>query len=341
MGDSGGGGLVLALGAGGARGLAHIGVLEVLAEQGLPVRAIAGCSIGAEVGAFYARGLDAAALTQAAMGVDWKQTLQMFLPDAGASGGVCSGRNILAFLEAHLEGALIEELPVPFLAIATDLHSGEEVVLRAGSAAGAVRASLSLPGLLAPYPWQGRLLIDGGVVNPVPFDVAAAVFGGPVVAVAVHQGARGLSQAAISPRPRAWRSQLRGLLEQPWARRARGVREWLEEQLAEPAQALDLPWRPRSVLTQAVNIAQAQVVRMRLLAQPPALYLTPDVDRIGPFEFYKARAAIAAGRAAARERLADLHALFRESEGKVLSGSSSPAPSSRSSPDAGRRRIGR
>lgn len=318
-------GLVLALGAGGARGLAHIGVLEVLAEHGLKVRAIAGSSIGAQIGALYARHGDVRLLTEAALGVDWKQTLQLFLPDA-ANGGVCSGRNIVAFLEEHLGSVSIEDLAIAFLAIATDLQSGEEVILRRGSAVDAVRASLSLPGLLAPHHWEGRLLIDGGVVNPVPFDVAAESFGGPVVAVAVHQGARSLSPAATTPQPRAWRSQLRQLLDQSWVRRTKPVRAWLEEQLAEPTIAPGAHWRTRSVLTQAINIAQAQVVRLRLLARQPALYLTPDVETIGPFEFYKARAGIAAGRAAARERLADLHALARAQEPRPALGSSSLGP---------------
>ncbi|MHB1609780.1 MAG: patatin-like phospholipase family protein [Acidiferrobacter thiooxydans] len=317
-------GLVLALGAGGARGLAHIGVLEVLAEHGLPVRAIAGCSIGAEIGALYARYGDPAVLARIALGVDWKQTLQLFLPDAAAMGGVCSGRKILAFLEEHMPGMTIEDLGLPFLAIATDLHSGEEVILRSGPAAGAVRASLSLPGLLMPYPWEGRLLIDGGVVNPVPFDVAADSFGTPVVAVAVHQGARGLSAVPIDARPASWRAQLRALLDQPWVARAHLVRTWLEEQLAEPAGPRAMQWRARAVLTQAVNIAQAQVVQQRLVARRPALYLLPDVDRIGPFEFYKARAAIAAGRAVARAHLPDLYALLaasrRESPPAALPG---------------------
>jgi len=309
-----GGSLVLALGAGGARGLAHIGVLEVLLEHGFTVRAMAGASIGAQIGALYARYGDVDFLSKTALGIDWKQTLQLFLPDTGGAGGVCSGRKINAFLEEHLGTITIEELSMPFLAIATDLQTGEQVVIDRGPVAGAVRASLSLPGLLVPHPWQGRLLIDGGVVNPVPFDVAAERFGGPVLAVAVHQGARGLSSVEIAPRAATWRAQARALLEQSWVKRAGPIREWLEEQLVAPGTAPVAKWRARSVLTQAVNIAQAQVVQMRLLASRPALYLTPDVDRIGPFEFYKARAAIAAGRAAARERLADLYALTRVQE---------------------------
>lgn len=301
-------GLVLALGAGGARGLAHIGVLQVLAEQGIAVRAVAGSSIGAEIGAFFAQGHDPASIAAVALGVDWKQTLQLFLPDRGG-GGFCSGRKIVEFLTRHLGDSQVDGLNLPLLVIATDLCSGEEVVLQDGPVVAAVRASISLPGLLSPFPYGNRLLVDGGIVNPVPFDVARRRLGGPVVAVAVHQGARELSVSGMMPRAPAWRTQLVRLLRQPWTRRVRPLRDWLEEQLAVATDPVGRGWRVRSVLTQAVNIAQAQVVQLRLASVPPDLYLSPDVDAIGPFEFYKAREAIAAGRAAALEHLADLYAL--------------------------------
>lgn len=303
-------GVVLALGAGGARGLAHIGVLQVLAEQGIAVRAIAGASIGAQIGALYARSGDPVQVARIALAVDWKQTLQLFLPDLGA-GGLSSGRKIVEFLEAHLGDARMEDLMLPFTAVATDLHSGEEVLLHHGSVVAAVRASISLPGLLSPFAHGKRLLVDGGIVNPVPFDVARTLYGAPVVAVAVHQGARGLSADDMTPLPSSWRTQLLRLLDQPWAYRTGPVRQWLEEQLATTPghEEHDADWHPRRVLTQAVNIAQAQVVRLRLQSAPPDLYLMPDVDAIGPLEFYRAREAIAAGRAAALERLSDLFAL--------------------------------
>jgi len=321
--ESKGDGLVLALGSGGARGLAHIGVLEVLEEQGLPIRAIVGCSIGAEIGALYAHYGDAASLVRTALGFGWKQTLQLFLPDI-ANGGVSSGRKIIAFLESYLGTVTMADLRIPFLAVATDLESGKEVVLRDGSVVAAVRASLSLPGLLAPCPREGRLLIDGGVVNPVPSDVAARAFGGPVVAVGVHQDAGSLAPSDMTPRSAVWRAQARTALNQPWLRRAKWIREWLDEPPSEPVMGRGTRWHARSVLAQAINITQAEVVRLRLLAEPPALYLSPNVDAIGPFEFYKAQAAIEAGRAIAREHLAELHALVRVSEQANVSGSNTP-----------------
>ncbi|MHB1566664.1 MAG: patatin-like phospholipase family protein [Acidiferrobacter sp.] len=318
-------GLVLALGAGGARGLAHIGVLQVLAEQGIAVRAVAGSSIGAEIGALYAHGHDPASIATVALGVSWKQTLRLFLPDRGG-GGFCSGRKIVEFLTTHLGESRVDQLNLPLLVIATDLWSGEEVVLQDGPVVAAVRASISLPGLLSPFPYGDRLLVDGGIVNPVPFDVARQRFGGPVVAVAVHQGARELSVRGMTPHVPAWRAQLVRLRQQPWTKRVPPLREWLEEQLAVATGPVHGGWRVRSVLTQAVNIAQAQVVQLRRASAPPDLYLSPDVDAIGPFEFYKARDAIAAGRAVAREHLADLYALATDGQARA-SDSSSPGPS--------------
>ena len=117
-------GLVLALGGGGARGLAHVGVVEVLAQAGLPVRAVAGTSIGAEIGAFLAAGMSVARMREVATAFDWKLTLQLFLPDL-PGGGLVSGTRILAWLAEQLGGKRIEELDMGFAAVATDLEAGE------------------------------------------------------------------------------------------------------------------------------------------------------------------------------------------------------------------------
>jgi NTE family protein len=144
-------GVVLALGGGGARGLAHIGVIEVLAGSHIPVRAVAGTSVGAEIGAFLARGMPAAEMFEVATAFDWKLTLQLFLPDL-PTGGLVSGKKILTWLSDKLGGdATIEGLPIPYAAVAADLETGEEVVLDRGPLAEAVRARISLPGTLAPW----------------------------------------------------------------------------------------------------------------------------------------------------------------------------------------------
>lgn len=304
-------GVVLVLGGGAARGVAHIGVLQVLEEQAIPVRAVVGTSIGAQIGAFFAAGVPVSALIELSVNVDWKQTLQFFLPDA-AAGGLSSGKYIRALLSEGLSGKRIEALPLPYLAIATDLETGEYVVLDRGPVIDAVRASISLPGLLAPYRHDGRLLVDGGLVNPLPFDVARVHFGGPVLAVGVHPGARVLSkQEMLQPRSPTWRQRARQLLEQPWVKRAQPFRQWLESQLGNGEVASQEPvWRTGPVLMQAMSITQAQLVRLRAAISPPDLMLMPDVHRIRPLEFYRAREAIQAGYSEARARLPEIRALL-------------------------------
>lgn len=302
-------GLVLALSGGGAAGLAHIGVLQELAEHAIPVRAIAGTSIGAEIGAFVASGIPLDELEALATAFDWKQTLQLFMPDL-PTGGLVSGRKIMDFLNARLGPRRIEELPVGFAAIATDIESGAPVVLDRGSVVEAVRASISLPGLIAPHEIDGRRLVDGGILNPVPFDVARERFGAPVVAVMVRASAR----RRHGPRParsRQWPARVRQLLEQPWTARALGLRGWLKTQMdgLERRRAEKGYWTAMRVLDRALHIAQAEMVRLRMADNPPELVLTPEVGDIGVLEFYRGREAIVAGRAAVREQLAALKRL--------------------------------
>ncbi len=297
--------LVLALGGGGARGLAHIGVLQVLAEHGVRIRAIAGTSVGAEIGAFIASGMTLADMSDLATSFDWKQTLQLFLPDL-PGGGLVSGKRVMSFLNETIGDRLIEDLVMGYVALATDLETGEQVVLDRGPLVEAVRASISLPAIFAPYRYLGRYLVDGGVVNPVPFDVARKCFGGPVLAVAVHAGAHGFERPRERPaRSAAWIESARQLLQQPWVGPVEGLRQWLEEQLESHAgENLPMPvWRARRVLDQAMAITQAQNVRLRGALSAPDIMLTPEVAGIDSFEFYRGAEALAAGRRAAETAL--------------------------------------
>ncbi|MGE5240414.1 MAG: patatin-like phospholipase family protein [Bacteroidota bacterium] len=303
-------GLVLALSGGGAPGIAHIGVLQVLEENAIPVRAVVGTSIGAEIGAFFASGMPVDELAVLATAFDWKQTLQLFMPDL-PTGGVVSGRKIMDFLNARLGAHRIEELAFGYAAVAADLETGEQVVLDRDGLVDAVRASISIPGLITPHRVGNRLLVDGGVLNPVPFDVARQRFGGPVLAVAVHAAARQVARRKLPPRSRQWPQHVRQLLRQPWMMRAQGLEAWLEVQLEkyQKRSSAKSPWTARRVLDQVLLLTQAEMVRLRAATHPPDLMLLPAVGRIGRMEFYRGREAIAAGRAVARERLAEIKSL--------------------------------
>lgn len=304
-------GIVLALGGGGAAGLAHIGVLQVLNEERIPVRAVVGCSIGAEIGAFLAIGMPIDELAAMATAFDWKKTLQLFLPDL-PTGGLISGIRIVDFLNSWLGKQQIEELDMGYAAIATDLVSGEQVVLDHGDLVEAVRASISVPGVIAPQRHGERWLVDGAVVNPLPFDVARSYFGGPVVAVST--GTRHTLPASMEitlPSPQ-WPKRVRQLLDQAWMARAPALREWLESQAerAERAAPKTKPyWTTRRVLDRVLGVAEAEIIRLRSAQNPPDLLLTPMIQGIGLLEFYRAREAIEAGRQAARAALPQLRGL--------------------------------
>lgn len=309
-------GLVVVLGGGGARGLAHVGILETLARERIPVRAVAGTSIGAEVGAFFASGFPMDELCRIGSAVDWRRTLQLFMPDL-AAGGLCSGRRILEFLQTHFGDRLIETLPIPWIGIATDLDSGEEVILDRGALAPAVRASISLPGLLVPFRLGDRLLIDGGVVNPLPIDVARSRFGGPVLAVSLQSVMAASAMRSREPRG-AWLRAPRAL-RSSW-RRVRPRRSGAEQE--------DMNWRARWVMSRSASITQAALVRLRLQQTPPDLLLLPDVRHIGPLEFYRGSEAIEAGRREVLKRLPEIERLFANGPSTVLEPDSSSHRSS-------------
>jgi len=173
-------GFVLALGGGGARGLAHLGVIEVLQANRLPIAGMVGTSMGAVVAALVGAGGDPALLEKLAAVFPWPDLLDLSLSGLGFVGG----DKALEVLELLCKGKTFAELVPPVWVVATDLDEGAPVVLKEGKVAPAVRASISVPGVFAPFRLEGRTLVDGGVVAGVPVEIAR-VMGRPVVAVDV------------------------------------------------------------------------------------------------------------------------------------------------------------
>jgi len=302
-------GIVLVLGGGGARGLAHIGVLEVLQEAEIPVRAVAGTSIGAEVGAFLAAGVPVREMRHIAMQTDWLQTMRLFTPDF-AEGGISSGKGIRRFLKPYLDELQIEELAIGYVAVTTDLETGEQVVLNAGSLLDAVCASVAFPGLLSPTRFGKQLLVDGGLINPVPFDVAREQFGGPVLAVFTNPRVKERDLLAKNG-GNEWQQRLNELLHSGWLDRFPQVREWLAgfRDTAENGSALKEMGMSR-VLNRAQLISEDMLVQLRSRISPPDLHIAPAIHDVGLFEFYRAADAIEAGRKAASEALPAIEKLL-------------------------------
>jgi NTE family protein len=175
--------IALSLGGGGARGYAHIGVIEVLEERGYEVVAVAGTSMGALVGGLHAAGV-LPEYARWVTGMSQRDVLRLLDPAVRGPSAI-RGEKVLGRVAELLDGARIEDLPVPFTAVATDLLARREVWFQRGPVDAAIRASVALPTIFPPVMLNGRLLVDGGLMNPVPIDPLASVRADALVAVSL------------------------------------------------------------------------------------------------------------------------------------------------------------
>jgi NTE family protein len=171
--------IALVLGAGASKGFAHIGVLKILETQKVPIHMIVGTSVGSFIGGFYAYGYDAYELQTMAMSIKKDDVIDLILPDNGFVGGA----RLRSYVNGNVLNTPIEKFRIPFYAIATDIKTGEEIVFGSGNAGMAIQASCSVPGVFQPTRFSGKTYVDGGVVNPLPVDVARRYGADVVIAV--------------------------------------------------------------------------------------------------------------------------------------------------------------
>lgn len=264
----------LALGGGGARGWAHIGVIRALERAGIRPAVIAGTSAGALVGGCRAAGrlgaLEAIARTMTVPGL-----LMTYADPKLKHSGTLAGQRIVAQLRSQLGEIHIEDLPLGFAAVATDLNSGREVVLSSGSLIDAIRASISVPGLFNPVPHDGMLLADGGLVNPVPVSAALAQGADVVIAVDLFAEYR---------RPSGAERKRGGM----FGRRSQNG----------PG--------PINALVMSVTIMLREITRARLREHPPAMLITPSLGEYTVTDFHLGSELIELGEEAAQEAIPDL-----------------------------------
>lgn len=298
----------LALGSGSARGWSHIGVIEALAEAGIEPEIVAGCSIGALVGAACVSG-KLAELKAFALSLNWREIARL-MDVRLASGGLVEGSEVVAMLRGLGISGAIERAARPYVAVATDLRSGREVWMREGPIETAVRASISLPGIFSPAQRDGHFLVDGGLVNPVPVSAARALGADVVIAVNLNGDlvgrygftpkagvtATGNAEAAADAAAPEFIARLLdgmpALLKKPAAT--------LLPKLVAPA--ADTPGY-FDVLMNSINIMQDQITRSRMAGEPPHVTLLPRLESIKMLEFNRATEAIAEGRACVAQAL--------------------------------------
>jgi len=274
----------LALGSGSARGWAHIGVVCALEERGVKFDLICGTSIGALVGAVYASGqLDQ--LEDWVTSLVWSKVVRLM--DITWKGGLIRGQRLFDLFRATFKDVDLAELGTPFGAIATELSSGREVWLRQGKLLDVVRASCAMPGLFTPVVHGGTVLVDGGLVNPVPVSMCRALGAELVIAVDLSWGKLGPyrnlgRELPAPPESPSWI----GRLTNGWLG---GVQKTGEE-----------PRIPSifEVFNTALDIVEQRVARSRLAGEPADVLITPLLPDFGTMEYHRATEAIAEGRAA-------------------------------------------
>jgi len=293
------------LGGGAARGWSHIGVMGVLQREGIVPDVIAGSSVGAVVGGCYAAGK----LSEVeAFARSLTKRRVMGLLDFHISGsGLIGGDRLRRLLERDLGAMRVEDLPIRFVTIATELGTGHEIWLTRGPLVAAMRASYALPGIFDPVRFGGRWLMDGALVNPIPITAARALGADIVICVNLNGDIRlrgtviqshGADESdgmveAVAKEPRLW-----GLLP------AR------EPAIRPPVRPSDAPGIA-AVMIDAFNITQDRIARARLAGDPPDVMIAPKLAPIGLFEFHRAEESIELGQQAAERALPDIQEVIR------------------------------
>jgi NTE family protein len=292
----------LALGSGSSRGWAHIGVIKALTEAGIRIDYVAGTSIGAVVGSVFASGR-IATLEDIVLQFDWKRIVY-FLDIVFPKSGMIDGNKITEFIREQVRAKMIEELPIPFAAVSTDLATGREVVIREGDVIEAVRASISVPGIFTPINRAGMVLLDGGLVNPVPVSVVREMGADFVIAVDLNHDIiskksddRSVAPDAVPHTPETKNGQspkkedrilsaLNAKFKSIDFSSFSNIRQWM------PKNSMPNIFE---VLLTSINIMETQITATRLKTDRPDLLIQPHLGHIRFLEFNKAQEAIAKG----------------------------------------------
>lgn len=282
----------LVLGSGGARGLAHIGVIESLIEHDFEIRDIAGSSIGALIGGIYAAG-ELNTYTRWVTVLERRDVVQL-LDFSFRRSGLLKGERIISVLKDLIGDRNIEDLPIAFTAVATDVSEQKEVWLNRGPLFDALRASIAIPTIFTPHEYQGKYLLDGALTNPIP--IAPTLAHNTDMTIAVNLSAK--------PQP-GIRTHWRG-------KRGPGYRDDYSQRITQFIEALPLMqgWRESAdmgffdVVAKSMDTMQNTIARFKLAAHSPDLIIEIPRNACAFYEFHRARELIEIGRHKADEALA-------------------------------------
>jgi len=300
----------LVLGSGSSRGWAHIGVIEALQDVGIPIHLVAGCSVGAFVGAIFASG-GLEQLKRYVINMDGESVFSFSDLNLIRPGLLDGDKKLRELFCMHSDKKDFDELEIPLKIVAADMHTGDQVVLDSGDLLKALRASMSYPGLFAPVSHKGRWLIDGGVVDPVPVGVARAMGADIVIAVnldseLVSRKRHQKTEAAPEIKPPPIRNEFLKNLAARYEAAEKIIRNHLELQKKKK------PTTPgtRQVISAAIQIMQERITQVNLAVNPPDILITPRLGDLKRLDYDQVEHAIEEGYIATRNKANDIRMLL-------------------------------
>ncbi|MEE4262418.1 MAG: patatin-like phospholipase family protein [Desulfobacteraceae bacterium] len=303
----------LALGSGSSRGWAHIGAIEALEEENIPVDYVAGSSVGSYVGALYASG-SLKSLKEFVLAMDGKKVFSYFdvvFPRSGILDGTKRLKELFSF---HTDVEDFSELKIPVMMVATDMATGKKIVLKSGNIFNALRATMSIPGLFAPVRVKDRWLVDGGLVDPVPVGVARALEADVVIAVDLNSGIISHKKPQRQPKPAAKKSEDSPAYKIELLKKMAEYYEHAETSFTSKINELlnresSTPDIIETVMT-SINIMQERITRINLAVEPPDVLIQPRLGQLKMMDFDQVEQTIEEGYISVKEKIADIKKLL-------------------------------
>lgn len=300
----------LVLGSGSSRGWAHIGVIEALQDADIPIHFVAGCSVGAFIGAIFASG-GLEQLKKYVIAMDGERMFSLSDLSLLRPGLLDGDKKLRELFCMHCDTKDFSELEVPLKAVAVDMHSGDLVVLDSGDLLKALRASMSYPGIFAPVRHKNRWLVDGGVLDPVPVGVARNM--GADIVIAVNLDSHLISRKRhykIKETPEIKQSPVNNEFLKAIATRYEAAEKAIRERLELHKKKEETPPNIPQAINASIQLMQNRITRVNFAVNPPDILITPRLGDLNFFDYDQVEHAIEEGYLAARNKINDIRMML-------------------------------
>lgn len=299
----------LVLGSGSARGWAHIGAIEAIEEAGIPIHCVAGTSIGAFIGAVYATG-DLASLKEFALQMDWKKVLSYF-DVVFPKSGFMDGKKVHELFSIHTDAKTFDDFKIPVKMIATELKTGKKVVIDSGNIIEGIRASVSVPGIFTPVKREGKWLVDGGLVDPIPVSAVRNMGADFVIAVdlnsdRVSHDYKPIKKLVKEKTPNKKRNELMARIAAKYNSAEKAVKSQINRRFSNTAKSPNI----LEVMGTSLGIMQEQISRINLAMDPPDILIQPRLGNLKMFDFDQAERSIYEGYTQAKQQIENIKTLL-------------------------------